>query len=201
MINRPKLNALDAILKQWIKSVSNYCVAFPGKKGDAPYWYNERATLSTFAGAVWTVGGLALEEYHATKVHEQSKRKGRIDLWFHWNENSFALEAKQLWIHLDERTIAESVVPKLDEKLKIAVAQVKEIPKSEGYRLGLVFIVPSIFTYDRNKIKELLAGFQNTLLRAKYDMLAWVFPRHARELMYHKLYPGVVVVAQIAEKN
>jgi len=34
---------------------------------DAPWWYNERASISTFAAAVWLTGGVALKECMTSK--------------------------------------------------------------------------------------------------------------------------------------
>jgi len=58
LINNKKIKALKPILKRWIEINQEYCDAYPAE--DCPYWYNERAAISTLAGAVWKSGGLGV---------------------------------------------------------------------------------------------------------------------------------------------
>jgi hypothetical protein len=43
-------------------------------RGDLPWWYNERASISVLAGAAWGTGGLAFEEYSEDK---KARMKGQ----------------------------------------------------------------------------------------------------------------------------
>ena len=67
---------IQRCLNAWTVYNEKYCKvvnANPSAKGlDAPWWYNERASVSTFAAAVVSIKGLVLEEYA-----EKKKRRGR----------------------------------------------------------------------------------------------------------------------------
>ncbi|MBG0847374.1 hypothetical protein H3222_19405 [Pseudomonas chengduensis] len=54
-----------ALLKSWVEMVERYCTQHENQ--DNPWWYNERASLSTLAGAAWSSGWSALEEYSSVK--------------------------------------------------------------------------------------------------------------------------------------
>jgi len=46
-----RVRCFEAIFKEWIGCISQ--IAHDWKsRGDVPWWYNERASLSVFAGAV-----------------------------------------------------------------------------------------------------------------------------------------------------
>ena len=50
-INAEPLPEFKTVLSMWKKMMMN--LDWWDDKKDAPYWYNERASLSLFAGAVW----------------------------------------------------------------------------------------------------------------------------------------------------
>ena len=65
---------------------------------DCLYWYNERATVGSLAGAIWRTGGFAVEEYREPKKRKGKHYMGRTDLWFSLGENNrkcYVVEAKQ----------------------------------------------------------------------------------------------------------
>jgi hypothetical protein len=71
-------------------------------KGDAPWWYNERASLSLFAGAVWKCRGWVFEEFSikrrtATTRGKYKRHSGRCDIMFGLGKIQFVGEAKQCW--------------------------------------------------------------------------------------------------------
>ncbi|MFJ3073734.1 hypothetical protein [Pseudomonas sp. NPDC087029] len=92
---------LHKLLTAWIATIQRYTTSFQ----DNPWWYNERAILSTLAGAAWTLEGwVALEEFTTSKRmrtlspgvdHGDKLRNGRCDLYVRSPEISFAFEAKQ----------------------------------------------------------------------------------------------------------
>jgi len=92
---------LGDLLNAWISAVERYTSQFP----DNPWSYNERAILSTLAGAAWTMDGwVAMEEFATSKRlrklepgvdHGDKLRNGRCDLFVSSPEASFVFEAKQ----------------------------------------------------------------------------------------------------------
>lgn len=196
IINNKKISGLRVILHQWIDNINTYCEKFhDGKKGDAPYWYNERATLSTLAGAVWQVGGLALEEYQEKKKHGL----GRVDLWFQWRNVDYIAEVKQLWFRLDETTFENNLIDRVKERLKHATRDVQKVPKNQSHPLGIVFIVPSL---KKNYDKQLIKKFQKKLSDLNSCMLAWCFPEKAGQLIEGEaIYPGVALIAKSTKRK
>jgi hypothetical protein len=76
---------------------------------DRPFFYNERATLSLWAGGIWQSNreNLVLEEYRSDKVSLSGKYTGRCDIWFRAEGQSCSAEAKQsgrCWPHANEFT-------------------------------------------------------------------------------------------------
>lgn len=63
-IRYKKLSPLKPLLNEWIRIHESFCKL---NKDDSLYWYNERATLSTLAGADWSLKGYCLEEYRTDK--------------------------------------------------------------------------------------------------------------------------------------
>src|SRR5438445_755881 len=89
---------LNGVLENWI--LTNTHVANEWSGIDAPWWYNERASLSVLAGAIWRAGGIAFEEYSEEKMyvhrHETGHKSylGRCDLFFEIGSKEFIAEAK-----------------------------------------------------------------------------------------------------------
>lgn len=178
------------LLKKWHFIIKSYCECF--RKLDAPYWYNERATLSTFAGAIWKAGGLALEEYQAKKKHGL----GRVDLWFRWRNKDYIGEVKQHWVRLDKKGIEDTLIDDIDKKVKNAMSDVAASTE-EAYPLGFVFIVPSISVANKSSKNNLLLSFLKRLQELDFCMSAWSFPSVARELEWeNNLYPGVALIVK-----
>lgn len=199
-INRPRLKILEPIFKNWIKIVNYYCSTFPGKKGDAPYWYDEVTTMSTLAGAIWIAGGVALQELDMKKYATRGRGQGVIDLMFYWQKEIYAVEAKQMPIHIDKQNIGSVLITKVNIKIEEAMFDLarKKIPIEN--KVALVFILPSMFPEDKHNMSNFLHAFCNKLCTEKYEIITWVFPKSARELKYYKLYPGVALVVRLASK-
>ena len=114
---------------------------------DVPWWYNERPSLSLFAGAIWKVGGIALEEFSSTREAPESlelpsgvQRLGRIDLYFAYQGKHFVAEAKQCWPRIGSR--AQSAKAEIEQMLLQASADVHRAPADYGQKLALVFASP-----------------------------------------------------------
>src|SRR5262245_34034370 len=55
------LRSFEDLLWEWTSVIER--VVRVWYQDDVPWWYNERASLSLFAGAIWKVGGIAFEEF------------------------------------------------------------------------------------------------------------------------------------------
>jgi hypothetical protein len=202
-IANKKLSVLKPILIQWTHNINDYCKQYYNKlkpqEKDAPYWYNERATLSTFAGAVWKLGGIALEEYRAKKKVKREKWEGRVDLWFQFKRKMYVIEAKQHWCLIDKQRFNKGLVKdRIQHRLKSAISNVIEAPAEEGYPIGIVFVVPKI----RERSLSLLRKFFDSLRAVKPDFIAWSFPECAETLIWEKFYyPGVALIGKSAGQN
>ena len=73
------LGPIKQCLKAWTVYIEKYCKVVNAKAPpeglDAPWWYNERASVSTFAAAVVSIKGLVLEEYAENKKPRGRKQK------------------------------------------------------------------------------------------------------------------------------
>lgn len=104
-----QLRVLRPLLVAWTRAVKRYCQL--EKYDDNPWWFNERASLSTLAGAAWSIGWSALEEFNTRKrggIIPKEKagdgtRHGRCDLYIASKNCGFALEAKQAWYPMGAR--------------------------------------------------------------------------------------------------
>lgn len=95
---RGPLPELEPLLRTWVRLQRKYCTAW--EWDDVSWYYNERASLSLFAAAVWMSGGVALEEYSTEKYHTPLRSRrlrpymGRSDLGFRHSRRDFIAEAK-----------------------------------------------------------------------------------------------------------
>lgn len=128
------LAQLDAVCMEYVES---YCR--PGVAIDVPWFYNERASLSQLAGAIWRANpsNLVLEEYACEKGQEggSQRYKGRRDLWFRAEGVQYWGEAKQHWGSLD------SFPKDLEEACRIARQEHDVIERLDGrVNVGLCFV-------------------------------------------------------------
>lgn len=110
---------------------------------DCLYWYNERANVSVFSGAVWKSGGVALEEYSSQKGNIDNTVNGRVDLYFSKQAEHAIAEAKMEWIYFGERTRTD-LKEKINTVVEKAAKDTKESLGPSGYNLGLglSFVTP-----------------------------------------------------------
>ncbi|WP_417333980.1 hypothetical protein [Halarcobacter sp.] len=123
-----------------------------GTYEDCAYWYNERASLSILAGAIWRRGGVCLEEYCSIKAKlddktiESKERHGRTDLYFYLGDEEYIVEAKYI---MGKNITEEKIHTKLKEAIKDCNNSLYH-EKSENHGLkgmAIVFIVP----FEENK--------------------------------------------------
>ena len=196
LFKQQRLKTVRPVLHHWIQCVSRYCSV----ADDAPYWYNERASLSTFAAAAWEAGGVAVEEYATYKGRRKAGPPNRVDLWFCYRRRSFVVEAKTAWPHLGPGHRLTSSVERVKQSLNAALVGVQEYPK-EGTHLGVTFVAPSLpakqlgFTH----VAALVGPLLNELVRLDHGFVSWVFPIAAREFIGDdgRHYPGVIAIGRL----
>lgn len=199
-IKNKRLSSLEELLKEWTVVIEDFCNHLGDD--DAPYWYNERTTLGTFAGAIWRAKGLALEEYGDTKKYRKQRWEGRVDLYFSLNEEHYVVEAKQKWLFLNVNKTSKNIKDEADRPLQQAIGDVKSDALHGGCPLGILFIVPIIRKDQLNRADGLLQTFFEGIGMVDYDMLAWQFPDIARNLDYNNaIYPGIVLLAKTLKTN
>ncbi len=163
----------DKVLNTWIDLVCDRAAFDPG---DAGWWYNERASLSVLAGAVWRQpDGYAFEEYAAQKTAENKLFRGRADLWFQVNGTAYAAEAKQCWPRVGPR--ATSHIDTCRTTMGEAVTDAKKISRlADGtVRVAMVFASPLLPTLAQASAKERIHIFRGRILEEfASDSIAWV---------------------------
>jgi hypothetical protein len=194
------LPGLKPVLDEWLALMCS-----DWGKEDAPWWYNERASVSQFAGAVWRRGGWVFEEYSVNRKSPAGKhdgcRRGRCDLMFEFGDMRVVAEAKQLWLPW---TLRGSAFARVDHALRRAWLEVNTAPDVSGHyrRFGLVFVAPWV----RRSLGSSPDVFDTRLrafvdeMKTAYDaaIVAWAFPgakRWMRSKRYRgRYYPGVLMV-------
>lgn len=193
----PPLEILEDVLWEWI-AVQERSARFWEWK-DAPWWYNECASLSMFAGAVWRSGGIALEEYSTEKRQDASVRKrtlgtssGRGDLYLKVGDREFILEAKQCWSSAGAR--AGHPCNRISKKMSEALVDVRRAKSYGEERLGSAFAVPYIPKREFPSVDQCLEQWLKSINDLSCACRAWVFPPEVRRLSYKTaVYPGVAV--------
>jgi len=199
-----KLAKLEPVLVQWVALM----LARWGED-DAPWWYNERASLSQFVGAIWKSGGWAFEEYAVPRkaggagpAPDSPGRNGglgRCDLMLEQGDFQAIAEAKQRWPRI---TRGGNISAAVDVSLSHAAEQVVTAPHQRGYqRLAIVFVSPIAtkkLVDDDAKFTSRLRGLSDSVTKSKSRAVAWAFPAHSRRLKSKRrpglYYPGTMVV-------
>ena len=191
-VQTPRLRLLTPVLNEWISVVTRVTKAW--RRKDVPFWYNERAQVGLFAGAVWLQGGLAFEEYTSAKRGSG----GRCDLWFEMKRNSFIAEAKFTLCPVNADSDVEPFLTDQFKKAKDDARRNKVWQKNE-HRIALLFVAVEV-SADA-KIKPSLVKWRRQFEAVEADGRAWVFPTVSREFKSGKagnFYPGCgVLVAKV----
>jgi len=197
---RGRLRSFPPIFKEWIKANSEIARAWRSAQ-DVPWWYNERASLSLFAGAIWRAGGFAFEEYsdekREIKKHTRtlgSEYPGRVDLYFSWAGYDFIAESKFVWSGFSRN---DSGAPKrLRDRLKRACTDIRQTHPHGQRRLAIVFAMPYIRKPYMEDVDDRIYRWIDLLADLDATAYAWVFPACARTLRSSdKDYcPGAAVI-------
>ena len=176
-----RLLNLHGILEEWTEIVARMGRKW-NKSGDVPWWYNERADLSLFAGAVWRAGGDVMEEFSSEKrkigkttgrLH--SSYTGRVDLYFETpNRSDYYLECKSIWSGASRPN--DSSIRKIEDHLEWACHDIKKFHPHRYRRLGLTFAKPYIRRSPGVDVKEKISDWLTLMEAVDCDARAWSFP-------------------------
>jgi hypothetical protein len=199
------LPPLEDLLWEWVTIQERSIRLWRGK--DASWWYNERASLGGFAGAVWRVGGLVLEEYSTEKwrgkhVRHAPRRRtvGRGDMDFVLGGRQFVVEAKQCWPLLGSTKPLRHAVWGL-AAAQADVARANAAPGS--VRLAVVFAAPR--SQRRTlKLEAQVADWIEAAGSVRTCARAWAFPEKGSRLWWPKTgryYPGAAVFIKLVGRT
>lgn len=195
------LPEFSAVLRQWINANETYCEI--SNWGDVPWGYNERASLSTFAAAVWLSGAIALEEYVEEKdragsaMGRKKQRKGRCDLYvdLQGKRRAYIMEAKILWPSLETCDWERPLLKTLNK----ARGEAKETrAHNNEKKVGLLFVSPYIRNSKDSPVEKSILNLVQFLRSRKDTCSAWTFPAGSRGFYWDSdkrwLYPGTAVL-------
>jgi hypothetical protein len=185
---------LDTVLGKWESLQS---LKWWNYEGDAPWWYNERASLSLFAGAVWRSGGWVFEEFSTKRRVAKGRSKyrsssGRCDIMFGIGKEQFIGEAKQCWPTLGPSL--QNAMKEVNACLKTALTQASQLPSYEGERVAIVFVTPRIRASKQGEVGMIVSKFVDQL-KTKDVAMACFFPKDGDKITYRNyIYPGIVLM-------
>jgi hypothetical protein len=176
----PELRLFARTLESWIETTTRIAKAW--QPDDIPWWYNERALLSIFAGAVWLAGGIAFEEFRTEKrvpgKRTRALHPGRQDLYIQIRKNGFLAESKILWSAASAPNAQPSVT--IDKALDQACKEVRRTPSYGERRLGIVFARPYVRWKHQESIDSHIERWLEKARQVGYACCAWVFPAESR---------------------
>lgn len=190
-------------LEDWGWKKKDEVWAPASKAPDIPWWYNERASVSHFAGAIWKNKGWVTEEFvvqrsdRAKTSEEGGKRRGRCDISFEVEKLKVIAEAKQAWPPITRPRCYAAAVR---NKLMDAAKEIRELDPDDGYeRYAIVFASPYV-TSDadtKTKVNNFIEAIR-TIEGA--HAVAWAFPlienpiQSPRPGYENRYFPGVALV-------
>lgn len=212
-----EFRGLHPLLTAWVELIQDYCRC--DDYDDNPWWYNERASLSTLAGAAWRKPGwYALEEFSTTKrgviagqvIEDGSVVNGRCDLYVSHGSSNFAFEAKQVWQSIGRRGKRDHV----GEGLKRATHDAGNLTTDQAaHRLGIVFVAPyiplsevsspgarGVRVIDVGKVRAAITAWIDRLPTHTYDAYAYTFVDTCSEYLTDdpnaRVFPGVLLAVK-----
>ncbi|WP_404465593.1 hypothetical protein LG331_04630 [Vreelandella aquamarina] len=215
--------SLEPLLNSWVSTVKNYCELHKQfELIENCWWHNERASISILAGAAWRIPPsedqwVAIEEFATDKrglingsQNDGDSRYGRCDMYVTNSETSYAIEAKQVWQSIGDRSAGEvNVKTGLDAAWKDAGS----LHSYEAdWRMAVTFIVPYIplgevsseGMIDLDKTQEKVKAWLDRMgsferVKGKPTAYAYNFPYECAEYSNDqngRLFPGIVVVLE-----
>lgn len=123
------------IWSRWMDAAGEQAARWAAEQEDAPFAYNETASVSILTAAAVQAGGLAIADYVMTKGEPTDRRwarNGRCDLWVSQGDCCWAFEFKQA-------NASAKGVRGLKRAFDAAVANARCVRAWEGARVaGLV---------------------------------------------------------------
>lgn len=194
-INDKKLSWLSPILDQWLRINRDYIEEYDCE--DSLYWYNERAIISSLAGAVWKCGGFAMEEYSSEKGKGKNKKTGRIDLYLYFSDNEVISEAKMNWLYL-YKNFNKDFGEIIEESMKDAMSDLKTTLQSNPVDFG--FAISFIVPHWKSELdsSELLIRFKEYVEDYECSFYAWFNNKSGKDILSSDgyVYNSVVMVGQ-----
>jgi len=161
---------------------------------DSPYDNNERANVGLLAGAAWSCGNIALEEFQSSKGREGNVVNGRVDLWL-MSENK-----KEEWVEakFKRMSIDGNYINNINAVLNLATKDAQHTKGDDDVTsIGLVFIV---FYMKERSPTEVLNSLDTAILninkQVNADIMAWCFPERDVEHVDKDGYiiPGIIML-------
>lgn len=190
---------LHEVFAKWIRINSE--IAASWRNDDAPWWHNERASLSVFAGAIWRSGGIAYEEYAEEKrqpmslTGRRSAYSGRCDLYFELGDIGYVAEAKQGW---SGGSNDRDPVPRIRKVLRSARESASRLASHGQHRTALVFVAPRFAGAYHSESEAMINRWIAKATAIPKWEKAWVFPKSSRFIQSDngRYYPGVMIFAR-----
>lgn len=193
--------ALRDVLRHWIRANIDIAESW-SKFDDAPWWYNERASLSVFAGAIWRCSGIAFEEFSEEKLYASrrgARRKpypGRCDIHFQIGSKEFVAEAKYGYSGATSKNW--NIVPRITDLLDDARKAAGRLAPNGQCRLAIVFVAPYFTPKFKGDEVAMMNRWIEKIREVRCSSKAWVFPKTSRWLQSEGGYyhPGAAVFIQ-----
>ena len=136
-VRNQSLAALKPLLTEWVAVIRHYIERVDG---DLPFWHAERPQVGFLSAAVWRLGGAALEEFGTKKVLDGEDYSGRNDLWFILDGLKVWVEAKFLFLDIDDER--ETDLGRVNAAIKAANDNAAVLNRNDEEAVGIVFVSP-----------------------------------------------------------
>ena len=193
--DKKNLSHWAPLVEEWMLAIERYCRI---DKGDAPYWYNERANIGVLSGAAWRCGRITLEEFQYEKEKEDGAVQGRADLWIGFEKGSSSdeeiIEAKFRELSLQSQSPIEIAEKQLSDALVDAeVTRGKDDIRS----IGVSFLWITVLKKKADNLSDLILNFIEKIKGTTFGLMAWSFPVEMQKSDPESNYlsPGIIMMA------
>ncbi|UJR55050.1 hypothetical protein [Dickeya zeae] len=196
---------IEQLLNGWIQANQRY-VDLLGKK-DCCWWYNERTNVSVLAGAAWSLGWAAIEEYPSDKLmkgclqEDTDTSKGRVDIYITNKNDDIAIEAKHMRYDLEH---VEKTNDALIFRINDARNDAKRLKEQANRHFSATFFV----FYTKRKSQELIAEenieklINNAISNSKKESISYAYIIDS-QFMFQNMrgyyYPSVALILEKVE--
>lgn len=132
----------------------------PSKVWDVAWWHHERTLVGFLHTAVWSTGGVAIEEYDIRKRTDKGAKVGRCDLYAVLNERTYLVEAKRLAFVSLTGLRWDRTIRAVNEAADNAFNQVKAYDENKDSEAAAVFVIPRVSPSGRSSWEEDLNGIR-----------------------------------------